>query len=74
MATNDVSGKARLTAELPFSELNVLKELAEQQGVTITEALRRAIATEGLLQQRRRSGSRVLLEKDGTYSELLFTR
>lgn len=66
--------KVRLTADLPIAEAMALKELAAMQGVTVTEALRRAIATEGALQARRRSGSKVLLEKDGKISELVFTR
>lgn len=71
---NDTSDKVRLTADLPAAEANALKELAAQQGVTLTEALRRAIATEGLLQDRRKTGSKVLLEKNGQLSELVFTR
>lgn len=71
---NDNSDKVRLTADLPVAEINALKELAAQQGVTLTEALRRAIATEGLLQERRKGGSKVLLEKNGEISELVFTR
>jgi hypothetical protein len=66
--------KFRLTADLPAAEADALKVLAAQQGVTLTEALRRAIATENLLQDRRKSGSKVLLEKDGQLSELVFTR
>lgn len=66
--------KVRLTADLPIAEANALKELASLQGVTVTEALRRAIATEGTLQARRKAGSKVLLEKDGKFSELVFTR
>lgn len=68
------SDKIRLTADLPIAEANALKELAAMQGVTVTEALRRAIATEGTLQSRRKTGSKVLLEKDGKLSELVFTR
>lgn len=68
------SDKIRLTADLPIAEANALKELATMQGVTLTEALRRAIATEGTLQARRKAGSKVLLEKDGKLSELVFTR
>ena len=68
------SDKIRLTADLPIAEANALKELAALQGVTVTEALRRAIATEGTLQARRKTGSKVLLEKDGMLSELVFTR
>lgn len=74
MADNNPSDKVRVTADLPFAEVNALKELAAQQNVSMTEALRRAIATEGLIQQRRKSGSKVLLEKDGDLSELVFMR
>lgn len=73
-ATDQISEKVRLTADLPLPEIEMLKELAAQQGVTMTEALRRAIATEGLLQKRRKAGSKVLLEKGGQLSELVFTR
>lgn len=66
--------KVRVTADLPFDEVDSLRDLAAQQGISMTEALRRAIATEGLLQKRRNDGSRILLEKDGRMSELLFTR
>jgi hypothetical protein len=70
----DVSNKVRLTADLPLIEVSLLKDLASKQGVTLTEALRRAIATEGLLQQRRDAGSKVLLEKNGALTEVIFTR
>lgn len=66
--------KVRLTADLPASEVDMLKQLASQQGVSVTEALRRAIATERLLHERRKAGSKVLLEKNGNLSELIFTR
>jgi hypothetical protein len=66
--------KVRLTADLSFSDATALKELAAQQGVTMTEALKRAISTERLLQERRNSGSKVLLENGGKLTELLFTR
>ena len=70
----NTSGKVRLTVDLPLEEANALKNLAAQQGVTMTQALRNAISTENLLQERRSGGSRVLLEKNGDYSELVFTR
>lgn len=70
----DAPSKVRLTADIPAAEVDVLKELASQQGITLTEALRRAIATEGILQDRRKNGSKVLLEKNGQLSELVFTR
>jgi hypothetical protein len=66
--------KVRLTADLSFEDAATLKKLAAKQGVSITEALRRAIATDGLLQERRSEGSKVLLEKNGQFTELVFTR
>lgn len=74
MAQPPASEKVRLTADLPAVEIEMLKQLAAEQGVTLTEALRRAIATERLLQERRKSGSKVLLENKGNLSELIFTR
>jgi hypothetical protein len=65
--------KYRVTADLPLSTIENLRMLAESQGVTLTDALRRAIATEALLQQRIKDDNRVLLQsKDGTMTELLF--
>ena len=66
--------KVRLTADLPYAEVDALKVLAEKQGVTMTEALRRAIATEKLLAERRAKGSRVLLDDNGRVTELVFSR
>ncbi len=67
------ASKVRLTAEIPIAEATALKELALAQGITVTEALRRAIATESTLRERRKAGSKVLLEKNGQVHELVFT-
>lgn len=65
--------KYRVTADLPLSTIENLRQLAESQGVTLTDALRRAIATESLLQKRIQEDNRVLLQsKDGQITELLF--
>lgn len=68
------SDKVRLTADLPLPEVEALRALAAEQNITMTEALRRAIATENLLQERRKTGSKVLLDKNGNLTELVFTR
>jgi hypothetical protein len=66
--------KVRVTADLPVGTIEILRELATSQQITLTEALRRAIANEGLLRKRvKEDKSRVLLEaKDGKLTELLF--
>ena len=68
------NNKVRVTADLSYDDVTALKNLAARQSVSMTEALRRAIATENLLQTRRREGSRVLLENGGKMTELVFTR
>lgn len=66
--------KIRVTADLPVGTIEILRQLAESQQITLTEALRRAIANEGVLRKRvREDQGRLLLEsKDGKLTELLF--
>ena len=67
--------KVRVTADLPLGTIELLRTLAASQDVTLTEALKRAIATEGLLQQRVNEKSKVLLQsEDGKISELIFRK
>lgn len=68
------NNKVRVTADLSYDDVTALRNLAARQSVSMTEALRRAIATENLLQTRRKEGSRVLLENGGKMTELVFTR
>jgi hypothetical protein len=53
---------------------NALKQLAAAQGVTLTEALSRAIGTESTLAEKRRNGGKVLVQEGGDLKELIFTR
>lgn len=66
--------KVRLNADLSPEVAKALKELAERQGVTLTEALSRAISTERVLVEKRRKGGKVLVEEAGELKELLFAR
>lgn len=67
--------KVRVTADLPLGTIEILRELAQSQNVSLTEALRRAIATEGLIQRRVQDNSRFLIENaDGKVSELVFRK
>lgn len=67
--------KVRLTADLPLGSIEILRQLAVSQGVSLTEALNRAIATEGLVQQRVQDKSRFLVERpDGQMTELVFRK
>ncbi len=69
------SEKVRVTADLPLGTIELLRQLATSQDVTLTEALKRAIATEGLLQRRVSEKNKVLLQsEDGKISELVFRK
>ena len=50
--------KVRLNADLSPDVANALKKLADSQGVSLTEALSRAIGTEATLADQRRKGGR----------------
>jgi len=65
----------RVTANLSLGHLEVLRELASAQNITLEDALKRAIATEGLLQKKIQGNNRVLLQaEDGRISELVFKK
>ncbi len=65
----------RLTVDLPVSTVMQLRDIAANDGSTVTQALRRALATELALLRRRQGGARVLLEApDGELRELVFLR
>jgi len=68
------SGKVRLNADLPPDVAQALVEMAKQQGVTLSEAVRRAINTESFLQKKRGSGGKVLVDEGGVIKELVFMR
>lgn len=65
--------KVRLNADLSPDVAKALKELAAKQGVSLTEALSRAIGTESTLAAKRRKGAKVLLQEGGDLKELIFT-
>jgi hypothetical protein len=50
-----------LTIELSDEEIDILQQLAEQDGVTPNEALRKAIIKAGYLRQQTRSGGEILI-------------
>jgi Ribbon-helix-helix protein, copG family len=66
------SGK-RLSVSLSDDAANLLEFLAQSQGITQNEALRKAIATEAYLLEERTQGTKVLLQKpDKEIREVLF--
>ncbi len=59
MAENRV---VKLTVNLPETLVRDLRAMAEDQGITMTEVLRRAIGTEKFLRDNIKQGSKLVLE------------
>lgn len=65
----------RMSISLTVSDVEKLSWLAENQKVTQSEALRRAISTERKIQEAIQEGDKIIIKrKDGTSAELIFIR
>lgn len=68
-----VSELKRMTVALPLDTARMLELLSELQGVSQTEALKRAISTEAFIQREIKDGSRVLIQSpNNQLKELVF--
>jgi len=64
---------ARVTLNLPWKVWDVVGELAEQQGISKTEVLRRAVSTEKFVYDTLSEGDRLVVRKpDGTLEHVNF--
>ena len=69
------SGTIRITADISADLVNALATRAKAQGISLTEALSRAIAREKLLSdQMDTSNTKVLVEKNGALTQLSFRK
>jgi hypothetical protein len=72
-SSTKANSRKRLSISLSDDAANLLEFLAQSQGITQNEALRRAIATEAYLLKERMEGTKVLLQKsDKEIREVLF--
>ncbi|MFJ1259030.1 ribbon-helix-helix domain-containing protein [Cupriavidus sp. CuC1] len=77
MSTTEIRNakKVRLNADLAPDVAEALQHLAARNGISLSEAVRRAISTEAYLQEMRDSGGKVLIEENGgRLKELVFVR
>ena len=71
--SSNASSVKRMSISLSGDIARLLEFLADSQGISQNEALRRAIATEAYLLQERQQGTKVLLQKpDKEIREVLF--
>jgi metal-responsive CopG/Arc/MetJ family transcriptional regulator len=62
-ATVATPAVARVSVNLPLKVWEALEEIAKQDQISRTEALRRAISTEVYMWKARRSGAQILVEQ-----------
>jgi hypothetical protein len=63
----------KISANLPKSSIDQLKSIAQQQGITMTEALRQAISTKGFLNEQSAKGAKILVEdKDKSLKQVVW--
>jgi hypothetical protein len=62
----------RLAVNLGPEAADVLKEYASRKGVSVTEAVRRAIAVLAFVDETQRRGASINVEKDGVLKEVVF--
>lgn len=67
-------GIVKISANLAEEVVDDMKRRAEEQGITLTELLRQALATQKFLQEEQDSGTQVVLKRKGqTDRELVGT-
>jgi hypothetical protein len=63
----------KVSLNLPSDTLDNIRRIAKHQNLTMTDAIRRAIATESYVEDETNNGGTILVKKpDGTYKEVVF--
>jgi ribbon-helix-helix protein len=68
------SDTKRVNVIFSSQQYQMLKDLAERQGVSISDVLRQALALTKLIAEAERNDQKFLIEKDGQYQQVRFVR
>ena len=60
---SEKSKVVKTTVNLPAEALDAIRHIAERRGITMTEAIRQAIATEKFLFDAQKEGGKLLIEE-----------
>jgi hypothetical protein len=70
---NAASGPVRLSVNLSAEAAEFIRAMTAQRGITITEAIRRAISTQKYVEEAMQRGARIIIEEpDQPPRELIF--
>jgi metal-responsive CopG/Arc/MetJ family transcriptional regulator len=71
--SNDKCETKRVSVSLPLDTIKKLDAIASRHGITMTDAIRRAIATEDYIESEIQEDSKILIQKsDNTLREVVF--
>jgi hypothetical protein len=70
---NPAPGPVRLSVSLSAEAAEFVRSMTAQRGITITEAIRRALSTQKYVEEAMRRGARIIVEEPGLPpKELIF--
>ncbi|MEL6579940.1 MAG: ribbon-helix-helix domain-containing protein [Cyanobacteria bacterium J06621_12] len=73
MAAKDKCQTKRVSVSLPLDAIEKLDTIASRHGITMTDAIRRAIATEAYIDNEIQEDNKILIQKsDNTLREVVF--
>ena len=73
MANNEKCQNKRVSVSLPLDTIEKLDKIASRHGITMTDAIRRAIATEAYIDREIQENSKILIQKpDNSLIEVVF--
>lgn len=73
-AEQTAPGPVRLSVNLSAEAAEFVRSMTAERGITITEAIRRALSTQKYVEEARRRGARIFIEEEGQpRTELVFT-
>jgi metal-responsive CopG/Arc/MetJ family transcriptional regulator len=73
MTTKEKCQTKRVSVSLPLDTIKKLDEIASRHGITMTDAIRRAIYTEAYIENEIEQDNKILIQKsDNTLREVVF--
>jgi metal-responsive CopG/Arc/MetJ family transcriptional regulator len=73
MTTKEKCQTKRVSVSLPLDTIKKLDEIASRHGITMTDAIRRAIYTEAYIENEIQQDNKILIQKsDNTLREVVF--
>jgi metal-responsive CopG/Arc/MetJ family transcriptional regulator len=73
MTTKEKCQTKRVSVSLPLDTIKKLDEIASRHGITMTDAIRRAIYTETYIENEIQQDNKILIQKsDNTLREVVF--